>query len=144
MQSQPGGAPPVFVDRTGRRRRLSILAGTAMGLGLLTSLGLIAAGLFSGSSVPLPGWPDGRVQQPIEAGVEGPEGAGTEPTPGSRPSPVTSTSPVVRPSASSTTAGPGVTTATSQPSQPSSTGRPGQGDERSGTVKPSKSPGKPG
>ena len=33
----------MFVDRTGRRRRLTLIAGTAMGLGLLPSLGLILA-----------------------------------------------------------------------------------------------------
>ncbi|MGY0005625.1 hypothetical protein, partial [Micromonospora sp. I033] len=71
MQNEPGGAPPVFVDRTGRRRRLTVIAGTAMGLGLLTSFGLILAGLFFDSSVPLPGWSDTR-QSPIEAGVDAP------------------------------------------------------------------------
>ncbi|MDG4807253.1 hypothetical protein O7634_10890 [Micromonospora sp. WMMD1120] len=53
MRRQPGSATPVFVDGTGRRRRLSVIAATALGLGLLTSLALVAAGIFPDTSVPL-------------------------------------------------------------------------------------------
>lgn len=143
MQNQPGGEPPVFVDRTGRRRRLTLIAGTAMGLGLLTSLGLILAGLFFDSSVPLPGWSDNKVQ-PIEAGVDAPgkPGGGVSPSP--QPAPVTSTSvPVPAASATSTAgAATGGTTTTAPAPQPSTT-LPGQGDERRSTAKPSRTPGKP-
>ncbi|PWU58391.1 hypothetical protein DLE60_21925 [Micromonospora globispora] len=142
MQNQPGGEPPVFVDRTGRRRRLTLIAGTAMGLGLLTSLGLILAGLFFDSSVPLPGWSDNKVQ-PIEAGVDAPgkPGGGVSPSP--RPAPSTS---VPVPAASATsTAGvtTGGTTTTAPAPQPSTSTLPGQGDERRSTAKPSRTPGKP-
>ncbi|BCL15154.1 hypothetical protein [Micromonospora sagamiensis] len=140
MHTQPGGAPPVFVDRTGRRRRLSILAGTGLGLGLLASLGLIAAGLFTSSSVPLPGWSDNQHRKPIEAGVDGAGDLGASPTVSSRPSPVTSTAPV-RPTPTGATP----TTAPSDRTGPQVTGseRPGQGDERR-TAKPGRSPGRPG
>lgn len=140
MQNQPGGAPPVFVDRTGRRRRLTVIAGTAMGLGLLTSLGLILAGLFFDSTVPLPGWSDTKAP-PIEAGVDAPsrDEAGTTPSP--RPPSVTSTSPAApTPTAVRTTAPTRATTSAS----PRPTGTvPGQGDERRNTARPSRTPGKP-
>lgn len=138
MHTQPGGAPPVFVDRTGRRRRLTLLAGTAMALGMLTSLGLIAAGLFTDSSVSLPGWSeDPPGQQPIEAGVDG---LGSAPSTGPPPSPVTSTAAPVRSVPSGTTAAP---VPTGPRKSPAATDRPGQGDERR-TAKPSRSPGRPG
>ncbi|MGK5441324.1 hypothetical protein ACSNN7_05770 [Micromonospora sp. URMC 105] len=138
MHNQPGGAPPVFVDRTGKRRRLMTIAGTAMGLGLLTSIGLIAAGIFGGSTVPLPGWTDPRARPPVEAGVDAPEELGQPagPTPSSRPSTVTSTAPTP-----TRTAGPSVATTARPGSQPSAD-VPGQGDERR-TAKPGRSPGKP-
>ncbi|MER5332336.1 hypothetical protein [Micromonospora sp. NPDC002717] len=137
MHNQPGGAPPVFVDRTGRRRRLTVIAGTAMGLGLLTSLGLIAAGLFMDSSVSLPGWSDSRPAAPLEAGVDGRgELGGASPT-GPRPSPLTSTS------APAPTRTAGTAPATGAPTaRPTRSEQPGQGDERR-TAKPSRSPGKP-
>lgn len=139
MHNQPGGAPPVFVDRTGKRRRLMTIAGTAMGLGLLTSIGLILAGLFGDSTVPLPGWTDPRARPPIEAGVDTPEELGQpgNPAASSRPSPVTSTAAPT----STQTAGPSVNT-TARPGPQPSTSVPGQGDVRR-TVKPSRSPGKP-
>lgn len=139
MQNQPGGAPPVFVDRSGRRRRLTVIAGTAMGLGLLTSFGLILAGLFFDSTVPLPGWSDTKVP-PIEAGVDAPSRGGDRTSPSPRPSPVTSTSPAPGSTATRTTAPTRTTTSTAP--RPSSTA-PGQGDERRNTAKPSRTPGKP-
>lgn len=141
MQNQPGGAPPVFVDRTGRRRRLTVVAGTAMGLGLLTSLGLILAGLFFDSSVSLPGWSDTKVNPPIEAGVNAPGQPG-EVNPSPHPTPVTSTSaPLPAPS---TTSSAGTATRTTAPApQPSTSTGPGLGDERRSTAKPSRTPGKP-
>ncbi|MFG3697956.1 hypothetical protein ACGF5C_08535 [Micromonospora sp. NPDC047620] len=139
MHNQPGGAPPVFVDRTGRRRRLTVIAGTAMGLGLLTSLGLIAAGLFMDSSVSLPGWSDSRPAAPLEAEVDGRDELGGASPTGPRPSPVTSTSAP----APTLTAGDGTTPATGAPTaRPTRSEQPGQGDERR-TAKPSRSPGKP-
>jgi hypothetical protein len=142
MHNQPGGTP-VFVDGTGRRRRRTVIAGTAMGLGLLTSLGLIAAGLFGGSSVSLPGWTDAKVEPPIEAGVDG-LGGDASPTP--RSSLVTSTA-VPLPSSAPTTIqpgpGPATATRTAPAPGPGTSGQPGLGDERRSAAKPSRSPGKP-
>ncbi|MBM0256339.1 hypothetical protein [Micromonospora sp. 4G55] len=137
MHNQPGGVPPVFVDKTGKRRRLMTIAGTAMGLGLLTSIGLILAGLFGDSTVPLPGWTDPRARPPIEAGVDAPEELSQpgSPAASSRPSPVTSTAAPTP----TRTAGPSVAT-TARPGP--SVSVPGQGDVRR-TAKPSRSPGKP-
>ncbi|GAA4565844.1 hypothetical protein GCM10023176_14760 [Micromonospora coerulea] len=138
MQNQPGGAPPVFVDRTGRRRRLTVIAGAAMGLGLLTSLGLILAGLFFDSSVPLPGWSETRQRAPIEAGVDAPG----EVRPESSPSPQPATSGPAR-SAAPTSAGATTATRTVAPLPRQSTSPPGQGAERRSTAKPSRTAGKP-
>ncbi|MGS2613849.1 hypothetical protein ACVCAH_04845 [Micromonospora sp. LZ34] len=136
MQNQPGGPPPVFVDGTGRRRRLTVIVGSVMGLGLLTSLGLIVAGLFLDTSVSLPGWSDNRTPPPLEAGVNGRDGLGGDAPPAPAPSSVTSSAPVPT---LSRTPGARPTTAPS-----GATDHPGQGDERrDSTGKPSKSPGKP-
>ncbi|MEV4490927.1 hypothetical protein AB0K04_12500 [Micromonospora coxensis] len=139
MHNQPGGAPPVFVDRTGRRRRITVVVGTAMGLGLLTSLGLILAGLFGDTSVPLPGWTDPKARPPVEAGIDGLDEFGQPARPTARPTPVTDTA-VPSPTATRTTS-PAPDAPTAGP--PSATDTvPGQGDERR-TTKPSRTPGKP-
>ncbi|MFG2054117.1 hypothetical protein ACGFI9_08780 [Micromonospora sp. NPDC048930] len=139
MQNQPGAAPPVFVDRTGRRRRLTVIAGTAMGVGLLTSLGLILAGLFFDSSVPIPGWSDTKVQPPIEAGVDAPGHPQEQTSPSPRPAPATSTTAPLPSSAPTATRPTSRTTSAPQPT----TSVPGQGDEHRSSVKPSRTPGKP-
>ncbi|MCI4063704.1 hypothetical protein MRQ36_14365 [Micromonospora sp. R77] len=141
MRNQPGGSP-VFVDRTGRRRRVTVIAGTAMGLGLLTSLGLILAGLFLDSTVPLPGWSDSRVSPPIEAGVDAPVAPRAKPS--RTPAPRTSTS-TAAPVPSSAPAATAVRTAkpTTAPAPRQSGTVPGLGDERRSTAKPSKTQGKP-
>ncbi|MDG9672494.1 hypothetical protein [Micromonospora sp. DH14] len=144
MHNQPGAAPPVFVDGTGRRRRLTVIAGTAMGLGLLTSLALIVAGLFLDTSVPLPGWSDdSRGTRPVEAGVDeiNQPRVATSPS----PSPATRTSaplPRVTPTAGDRSPTPAGTTA-DVTGAPSATDRPGRGDEHRNTAKPSRSPGRP-
>ncbi|MFU8851001.1 hypothetical protein ACNAW0_08465 [Micromonospora sp. SL1-18] len=144
MHNQSGGAAPVFVDRTGRRRRLTVIVGTAMGLGLLTSLGLILAGLLFDSPVPLPGWSETKARPPIEAGVNGPSRPAEHPRPSPRPEPVIrTTSPLPAPAPTATR-----TTTTAQPTaQPTVPGPrasvPGRGDERRNSARPSKSPGKP-
>ncbi|MEV1315785.1 hypothetical protein AB0J14_06845 [Micromonospora arborensis] len=141
MHSQPGPVPPVFVDGTGRRRRLTVIAGTAMGLGLLASLALIAAGLFLDTSVPLPGWSDDpRGVRPVEAGVDGINQPRVAESPSA--SPVTRTSAPL-PRATPTTADrPPTATATPTGTLPASA-QPGRGHEHRNTPKPSRSPGKP-
>ncbi|WP_319461889.1 hypothetical protein [Micromonospora sp. RTP1Z1] len=142
MQNQPGSAPPVFVDRTGRRRRLTVIAGAAMGLGLLTSFGLILAGLFFDSSVPLPGWSETKQRPPVEAGVDAPGEVRQESSPSPRPTPVTSTSaPAPAPAPTSAAATVGARATVPAPRQ-STSNPPGQGAERR-TAKPSRTPGKP-
>lgn len=136
MQSQPD-APPVFVDRSGRRRRLSVVAGTGIGVGLFASLCLILAGLFTGSSVPLPGWPEPKAPRPVEAGVdELGASPGLRPTADPTAAPAPSRTPTAR-----ATSQPGVAPS----AQPSRSAVPGQGDTRRSEQagKPSRSPGKP-
>lgn len=139
MRNQPGGARPVFVDRTGRRRRLTVIAGTALGLGLLASLGLLLAGIFFDSSVPLPGWSETRVRPPVEAGVDAPDDPATRPGPTARPAPATSATPP----ASASPARPASTRAAGAPTARPTSSNHGRGDERRNTAKPSRTPGKP-
>ncbi|MEV0425178.1 hypothetical protein [Micromonospora sp. NPDC050495] len=136
MQNQPGSAPPVFVDRTGRRRRLTVIAGTALGLGLLTSLGLILAGLFFDSTVPIPGWSETKVRPPVEAGVDAPDDPATRPGPTPRPATRTA-------SAAPSPSRPAATRATVPTAPGPTSSNPGRGDERRNTAKPSRTPGKP-
>lgn len=142
MHDQPGGAPPVFVDRTGRRRRLTVIAGTAMGLGLLTSLVLIFAGLFFDSSVAVPGWSEDRA--PIEAELEGRDDLGRTSSTAPEPAPATSTAEPL-PGATTSTASAAPTTTATPAARPTPTEHGqglGNGPRPSG--KPTKSPGKPG
>ncbi len=68
---------PVFVDGSGRRRRLATFVGVALGAGLLLVLVVIAVGFFSGSPVQLPGLTGagdaqpGEVRQPAPAPAPG-------------------------------------------------------------------------
>ena len=48
---------PVFVDRTGRRRRLARNAGIAVGCLLAAYLAVVAFGLVSGADAPMTPWP---------------------------------------------------------------------------------------
>ena len=49
---------PVFVDRTGRRRRLIALAGSVGGLVLTVALFALAVGFTGAGPVSIPGWPE--------------------------------------------------------------------------------------
>ncbi|HEY0699311.1 MAG TPA: hypothetical protein VGD43_16045 [Micromonospora sp.] len=130
-RTRSGPPAPVFVDRTGRRRRLSVFAGVGIAVGLLASLALILAGLFSGSSVPVPGWPDAQVEHSQEPGGGQPE---PSPTP-SEPTP-SDTGPETAPTATtSQRATEGTNDPGTDPSPPGEGRRNGHG--------PSKTPGKP-
>lgn len=65
---------PVFVDRSGRRRRLFTVIGAGIGAALLLSLGLIIVALSGASPVQVPGLPNmgGVAAQPgISPSVSG-------------------------------------------------------------------------
>jgi hypothetical protein len=122
---RPDRPQPVFVDRTGRRRRLTVFAGVGIGAGLLVSLALLIVGLFTGSSMPLPTWPDPGGQRHGDGAADLQKSARPEPTP--------TAAPVHRPP-----------TATTSPKRNASD-RPGRGDEHRATPNgKTKSPGKPG
>jgi hypothetical protein len=102
----------VFVDHTGRRRRLFTSLGAGFGVLLIIGCMLLVAGMLGSSPVPLPGLPDsGQGGLRRDAGVNvGPSPTG--PTPGASPDKATPTTP---------------TTATTQPATaaPASTEQPG-------------------
>lgn len=130
-------AQPVFVDGTGRRRRLAVFAGVGIGVGLLVSLTLIVVGLFSGSPMPVPGWPEPGSQHQQEGNVA--DNTVRSPTAGPG-------EPTVSTTGTSTTSGsPGPRPTSSIDGQPAATDQPGLGDQRRATpgVKETKSPGKP-
>ncbi|MFD0823557.1 hypothetical protein ACFQ0D_35730, partial [Micromonospora zhanjiangensis] len=68
---------PVFVDRTGRRRRLTVLIGTGAGTVLVASLVALFAGLLGGSPTAIPDWPTGGGQHRSDRGVVTEEVAAT-------------------------------------------------------------------
>ena len=130
---------PVFLDRTGRRRRLMVTVGAVLAAGLLASVAVLLAGLFTGGPMPLPGWPE--PDRPGGAGM----GVGRLGAPATS-APVR---PVDRrettPSSTRTLAPP---TRSATPSA-SPADRPGRSDERRASPnprrgKPSQPPGKPG
>src|SRR5690349_6004352 len=52
-----GCSEPVFVDTSGRRRWVATVCGTALGIGLVLSLGVVVAGLLGTGPVALPRLP---------------------------------------------------------------------------------------
>lgn len=130
----PSPPDPVFVDRTGRRRRLTMWVGVGAGTGLLAILVLIVVGLLGGSSTAIPGWPTGVGPKSSGDGVlvDGAVAPPTVPTRQSTdPGPTTPTRRSIAPSLAG-------------PQPPSSTSRPGQGAEHRATPggRNGKSPGK--
>jgi hypothetical protein len=77
------GARPVFVDRSGRRRRLVAVVGSTLAVVLVAGLGLLLAGLVGGTPLNVPGFPD--AVRPVPDATEPPTGG--EPAP-PRPSAV--------------------------------------------------------
>lgn len=116
-------AEAVFVDRSGRRRRLVTLVGAALGVLLVASLSIMVAGMVSSGPVSIPGWPDAGAR-PGEGATPQPTDGGTGPAGGELPAPVTTTAPAPQPTSAA----------------------PGQGTDRRRDPggRPSKSPGKPG
>lgn len=118
------GAPAtkaVFVDQSGRRRRLLTVIGAGLAAALLAGLGVLGVGLMTGGNVPLPGWPDSAR---ADEGRPAPSGTPVTEVTSAPAQQVQLTSPVA--SASPTP------------------NNPGQGDQHRNTARPSKTPGKPG
>ncbi|SNT64655.1 hypothetical protein SAMN05421812_117168 [Asanoa hainanensis] len=118
----------IFVDGTGRRRRvLTWVSVTAAAL-LVGALGLLAAGLFTGAPLPLRGWTDGPT---------GPDSAVIGPAPTPAP-------PASRPTTQPGTDGARTTSTPTAPANATAapaatTDRPGRGNGRGNrpTAKPS-------
>ncbi|HEX6500418.1 MAG TPA: hypothetical protein VF054_15515 [Micromonosporaceae bacterium] len=102
---------PIFVDSTGRRRRVVTMIGAALGVTLIASLGLLIAGLVGAAPVHIPGFP---------ASGANVEQVGAHPTPGAgdrTPSPSTEPHPGLTPTPGPGQATTGTTTVTASPSK---------------------------
>lgn len=109
---------PIFVDHSGRRRRAVVVLGSGLGVLLIVGLIMVAAGLFNGSPIPLPGWPDAVHG---EAGNSAPTDPAATPDPDSTPKTI-----------------PSPLTITTSP-----TTSPTHGNGQGTSHRPTKSPGKP-
>ncbi|HTF08920.1 MAG TPA: hypothetical protein VK659_12185 [Asanoa sp.] len=120
----------IFVDRTGRRRRVLNWLAVAAAAILVGALGLLVAGLLTGAPLPLRGWSDHSAVPPgPDAAVIGPAPTPAPPPPAS-PGPPTAVPRSTTPAARLTTP----PTATADTSE-----RPGRGNGRENrpTAKPS-------
>ncbi|MEV0271269.1 hypothetical protein AB0H43_21030 [Hamadaea sp. NPDC050747] len=102
---------PVFVDRSGRRRRLITVLGAALGVSLLLGLIGLGASLLGGGPAQLPGWPGhGGAAEPKPSVVAEPSGEPSSSTATTRTSvPTGSVSPSATPRTAATSAPPGQT-----------------------------------
>ena len=55
-EDEPGG--PVFVDRSGRRRRMAVLIGSSVAVVIVVALVMLVAGLSGVAPLSVPGFPD--------------------------------------------------------------------------------------
>ena len=137
LRIPPPAEEPIFLDVSGRRRRLVIVVGLAFAAVVLGGIGMLAFGLGAGAPVTVPGWPGAGLGRPEPASGEvGPALVGV-----ASPTPTT-----VRQPSTSRTAAP---VRTGRPSvsptpTPSATAGRGAGHGNRPTAKPAKSPGKPG
>jgi hypothetical protein len=109
----------VFVDATGRRRRLVTVVGALLGLGLATGIAVLVVSVVTGSApLPLPGLPASGQGLQQEQSV--PAAGQPSPTPSTR---VPSRTPTIAPAASDPPAAPPAPTAapTAAPTGGSST-----------------------
>jgi hypothetical protein len=86
--ARPPRVRPVFLDRSGRRRRLTVLVGTSLAAALLASLALLLAGLSGAAPIGVPGFPDRGEQAGADGGAPedwsptaGPDARRPQPTP---------------------------------------------------------------
>jgi hypothetical protein len=76
---------PVFVDRSGRRRRLFTALGAGLGVLLMAGCALLIAGVLGASPVPLPGLPQhGRYQDGLGSAPSAPASGSSSPARPSR------------------------------------------------------------
>jgi hypothetical protein len=69
---------PVFVDRTGRRRRVVIVTGAAVGILIVVALVMLITGLTGSSPLHVPGFPDRPGEVPVAAPTTTPEPSASE------------------------------------------------------------------
>jgi hypothetical protein len=114
---------PVFVDRTGRRRRLARNAGIAVGCLLAAYLAVVAFGLVSGADAPMTPWPAAKPSHRAVLPRNGRIGTRRDtPRPEAKPTP----SATVRSRRTHPPSGDPATARTSAPTSASTT-QPGQG-----------------
>jgi hypothetical protein len=121
---------PVFVDRTGRRRRLARNAGIALGCVLAAYLTVVVFGLVSGADAPLTPWP--KLKPSHHAVLPGHGGSAARQD-ASRP--VARPTPSAVPGRRAGAPGPQAT-ATTAPSTTASSAQPGQGHAYGRTKSP--------
>lgn len=109
------GPRPVFLDRTGRRRRIVLLVGVGLATMLASGLVVLVIGLSGGSGWHVPGFPDVNAVNGVDGGSNPTPTTDPEPSPGSE-----SSSPGVDPVAPSSTPDPSLTrhVPTQTPSHP--------------------------
>jgi hypothetical protein len=124
-------ADQVFVDRTGRRRRVVVAVAAAGATFVLAAGAVLATGIVADGPAFIPGWPAGEERVDPDSAVIGPRPGPVATIPAGHQSPA--------PSARTTPPAAGNDPA------PAVTDHPGRGGGRSNrpTAKPDKSPGKP-
>jgi hypothetical protein len=128
--------PPVFVDATGRRRRLVTVAGALLGLGLVTGIAVLVASVVTGSSpLPLPGLPASG--QGLQREQTAPAAEQPSPAP-STPTRVPSGTPTIAPAASDPPTAPPASTATPSTGPSTRGNRPTTNPGNPGNPKPSR------
>ena len=132
MHNTRRGRDPVFVDRTGRRRRLFAIAGSAGGLVMILVAVALFAGFTDGGRASIPGWPAGAGH--AKPGTSRPAASdGDTSAPRAGPEPTPEVTPV---------AAPATTPATARPTTPATSTAPtrGPGTRRHPTHTPAPHP----
>jgi hypothetical protein len=105
---------PVFLDRSGRRRRFAVLLGTGLATALLAGLGALAVALSGSTDVTIPGFPDS------DRRADAPDDRPPATTPGTPPT-------LVRPPAEADTTSDPASVVVTTPTVTPSSRRPGNG-----------------